>query len=162
MSILSEACCNPCLHSTATISSEIRGVIFDAQWEKCAKVMLKMSQSESVKKRWVTVESTVFYNEALEANQYWIYQKALTLSSLIIMDFFRPRLSVVCLSLSCVWFCPSRLRKASGHGRARARVRTRPVNPLKLGRPCWRESTFELVIMIEMDTLFFRFSFSIL
>ena len=72
------------------------GVILDAQREKCARVMLKMSQSESVKKRWLTVKSTVFYIEALEADQYWIYQRALTLSSLRIMVHFPA-------SLEC-WF----------------------------------------------------------
>ena len=59
MPILSEACCNPCLRSTATICSEILGAILDAHREKHARVMLRMSQSESVKKRWLTVESTV-------------------------------------------------------------------------------------------------------
>jgi hypothetical protein len=61
MPILSEACCNPCLCSTTTICSEILGAIIDAHRENHASVMLRVSESESVKKRWLTVESTVLY-----------------------------------------------------------------------------------------------------
>jgi hypothetical protein len=80
--------------------------------------MLRMSEIESVKKRWLTVKSTVFYIKALEA----IHSLILPKSAHIVItkdhgSFTWPRLSVGCLS--CVWFCPSRLRKASGHGRVR-------------------------------------------
>jgi hypothetical protein len=51
-------------------------------------VTLRMRQSESVKKRWLTVKSAVIYIEALEAIQSWIYQRALTFPSLRIMELF--------------------------------------------------------------------------
>jgi hypothetical protein len=35
-----------------------------------------MSEVESVKKRWLTVKSTVFYIDALEAIQSWISPKS--------------------------------------------------------------------------------------
>jgi hypothetical protein len=47
-----------------------------------------MSEVESVKKRWLTVKSTVFYIEALEAIQSLILPKSAYISSLRIMDFF--------------------------------------------------------------------------
>ena len=59
MSILSEACCNPCLHSTATISSEIHGAILDAHRENMLKSCWKWVKVSQSVKRWVTVESTV-------------------------------------------------------------------------------------------------------
>jgi hypothetical protein len=79
---------------------------------------MRASESQSVKKRWLSVESTVFYIEAVVAFHYLVSPRVLTLTSLRIMDFFRPRLVAY---LSCVLFGPSTLRT---------------VNPLKLGRPC--------------------------
>jgi hypothetical protein len=79
--ILSEACCNLCLRSTATICSEILGAILDAHRENHARVILRMSEVESVKKRWLTVKSTVFYIEAMEAIHSLVVPRAHTFSS---------------------------------------------------------------------------------
>ena len=68
----------------------------------------------------------------METVHILILPRALTFSSNDHGFFSWPRLNVGCLT--CVWFCSSRLRKASGRGRAGAG--TQPVNPLKLGRPC--------------------------
>lgn len=86
-----------------------------------------MSQSESAKKHWLTVESTVLILRQWKLFVLWCYQER-SHFHLKNMEIFWPRSSVGCLS--CVWLCPSRLRKASGHGRACAGIR--PVNPLRL------------------------------
>lgn len=86
MPILSEACCNLYLCSTATICSETFGVILDAHRESHARVMLRVSENESVKKRWLTVESTVFILRHWRLINIGFYQER-SLSSLRAMDF---------------------------------------------------------------------------
>jgi hypothetical protein len=67
---------------------------------------MRVSESESVRERWLTVESTVFYVEAMVAFYYFISPSALTLSSLRNMNFFRPRLlSVLCVVQSVCRVC---------------------------------------------------------
>jgi hypothetical protein len=88
-------------------------------------VMLRMSEIESVKKRWLTVKFTVFYIETLEAIQSLFLRKSAHI--FVTKDhgsFPWPRLSVGCLS--CVWFCPSRLWQALGTV-ARGRVLDPPT-----------------------------------
>ena len=80
----------PCPHSTAIICSNF-GAILDAHRENYARLM-RVGESESVRERWLTVESTVFYVEAMVAFHYFISPRVLTLSSLRNMNFFRPGL----------------------------------------------------------------------
>jgi hypothetical protein len=61
---------------------------------------MRVSESESVNKRWLSVESMVFYIEAVVAFHYLISPRALTLSSLRIMEFFPAE--ACCLSELCV------------------------------------------------------------
>lgn len=94
--------------------------------EKNARVMLGISPSESVKKRWLTVESYSSNFEAMEAVHSLILRKSA--HSFIKGSWTFSGLARVSV-LSCVWFCPSALRKASGRGRGGAGAGTQPVNP---------------------------------
>ena len=126
----------PCPHSTANYLQEKFWCDSRCSPRNYARLM-RVSESESVRERWLTVESTVFYVEAMVAFHYFSSPSALTLSSLRNMNFFRPRL----LSVPCV------VRS----------VYTAESQPVEAWPSLLTESIFELMTSVEIDTLLFHF-----